>query len=112
MVKLDKVKLGKEIKKWRLNKGYTLSDLGCMFEKEIDKGTVSHWEEGDYLPRIKRIPELVKIMGVTVDELIERCRKETDEEIIENIKVDFYKLKDRGYSLIDILEHMNNRGRE
>lgn len=36
----------------------------------IDRSTVAKWETGESLPRADKLPQLAKILGCTVDELL------------------------------------------
>lgn len=39
----------------------------------VDQTAVSQWERGETLPRADRLPMLAKILGCTVDQLLDRA---------------------------------------
>lgn len=37
---------------------------------DVTAATVSRWETGEFLPRADKLPQLAKVLGCTVDELL------------------------------------------
>ena len=65
---MDKEKIGKNIafQRNKLNLTQTaLAEKLCISSK-----TVSKWESGNGLPSIEFLPELSKLFGITIDELL------------------------------------------
>lgn len=65
---MDAKEIGRFICSLRKSKGYTQSALAEMLG--ISNRTVSKWETGDGLPDISMLPELAKVLGVSVDEIL------------------------------------------
>ena len=56
------------IKSCRLKKQLTQKELAILMN--VDQTAVSQWETGESLPRADKLPQLAKILGCTVDELL------------------------------------------
>lgn len=56
------------IKSFRMKKNLTQAKLADFLN--IRQSTVAMWETGESLPRADKLPELAKILGCTVDELL------------------------------------------
>lgn len=65
---MDAKEIGRFICSLRKSKGYPQSALAEMLG--ISNRTVSKWETGDGLPDISMLPELAKVLGVSVDEIL------------------------------------------
>ena len=63
----DSKKLGNNLKKIRIGKDITQSDLADVLS--VDKSFVSNIENGKNNPTLSTISSLAKALGVTVDEL-------------------------------------------
>lgn len=57
-----------KIKNLREATGKTQKEIASYFN--INISTVAKWETGESLPRADKLPELAKILGCTVDELL------------------------------------------
>jgi transcriptional regulator with XRE-family HTH domain len=68
----------------RAEKGLSQSELGGMLG--VTNKAVSKWENGTAKPNTKLIPELAKVLGVSVEELFAAKRIEKDDEA-EKIKL-------------------------
>ena len=62
--------IGKQIKKYRNEKGYTQEQLGAILG--VSTQAVSKWENGG-TPDIELIPKLSDVLGVTIDALFGRA---------------------------------------
>lgn len=56
------------LKEARKRAGLTAKDVALSFGVTFQN--VYNWENGSYLPPSKRLPELAKLYGCTVDELL------------------------------------------
>lgn len=56
------------LKREREKKKYSLRDLGELIG--VDRSTVSYWEHGLKTPRQKNKLKLVRIFGMTIEELL------------------------------------------
>ena len=56
-----------------MRKGYRVIDVADMMQ--VSAGSVSHWENGDFLPCTVRLVQLADLYGVPVDHLIIRSMK-------------------------------------
>lgn len=68
--------MNKEIRKMRIRAGLTQSDVARLLR--ITQVTVCHWERGDSTPRIRHLPKLAAMYGVSVDEIIATTRGEDE----------------------------------
>lgn len=57
------------LKSLREQKGITQKELGAAIG--VEQNTISQWETQNRLPRADKLPQLAKILGCTVDELLE-----------------------------------------
>lgn len=57
-----------KMKQYRVNANLRQEDIAVAMK--IDRTTVTKWESGDSLPRADKLPQLAKILGCTVDELL------------------------------------------
>ena len=76
---MDNKQIGKFISKMRKSKELTQNELADKLN--ISNKTVSKWETGEGLPDISVLPELAKVLGVTVDEILNAELK--DEALIK-----------------------------
>ena len=62
--------MGNSIKKYRQLANITQDVVAkeCL----VDRATVSKWESGEFLPRADKLPQLAKLLGCTVDELLQQ----------------------------------------
>ncbi len=65
---MDSKEIGRFICSLRKDKGLTQSALAEMLN--ISNRTVSKWETGEGLPDISSLPEIARILGVSVDEIL------------------------------------------
>jgi len=70
--------IGRKISELRKQKNMTQMELADKMN--ISFQAVSNWERGNSMPDISKLPELAKILGVSIDELLG-----TESELIENI---------------------------
>ena len=84
---MDNIKIGKLIAECRREKGLTQKQLAD--ELNLSNKTISKWESGSGSPDISNLSEVAKVVGITVDELINGERKIEQEDRItsENIPV-------------------------
>lgn len=73
---MDQKKIGGFIATLRKDKGFTQEELGTYLG--VTNKTVSCWETGKYMPDIALIPELCRLLNVTVNELLYGERMEDD----------------------------------
>lgn len=64
--------------------GVTINNLKALREKRhisqielskilgVSQGAVSQWENGQSMPRAEMLPKIAKVLGCTVDELLEQ----------------------------------------
>jgi len=64
----DTTQIGKRISKFRKAKDMTQYELADKLS--ISFQAVSNWERGNSMPDISKLPELAKIFGVTIDDII------------------------------------------
>ena len=74
-------KIGVFISSLRKEKGLTQTELAEKLN--ISNRTVSKWENGDGFPDITILPELSKILGVSVDELLSGEKTDIEEEPVK-----------------------------
>lgn len=74
---LDSVKIGGFISGKRKEFGMTQQQLADRLN--ISFQAVSKWENGSTFPNVELLPELSKVMEVTVDELLAGCEKDGEE---------------------------------
>ena len=71
--KIDLIATGMNLRAVRMRKGYRAIDVADMMQ--VSSGSVSHWENGDFLPCTVRLVRLAELYGVPIDSLI-ICRAE------------------------------------
>jgi transcriptional regulator with XRE-family HTH domain len=81
---MDSIKTGALIAELRKSKNLTQTDLAKMLN--ISNRTVSKWENGDGFPDISILPEIAKLLGITVDELLQGELNESSEATVEQPK--------------------------
>lgn len=86
---MDQEKIGNLISKLRKELGLTQSALGEKLG--VSSKTISKWECGKGLPDITFLKEISKILGITIEELLEG-NLETKETLPENKKISKKKL--------------------
>lgn len=103
------MKLGNNLKKYRKIKGINQSELGNLVG--VQQGTIANYENGNRTPTIEMLILLVKVLNVSIDELLGTQKtviQKNDiinidkEEIIEKV-VMYLILKDE-YRIIEILK--------
>ena len=78
MNKIDSIKIGNFIKTLRCDLKLSQDDLSkklCEQYLQTSAKAVSDWENGKTLPDVDKISTLCKILGVTVDELMDGEKK-------------------------------------
>lgn len=87
---MTKVEVGQRIKEIRLLKGMTLEQFGRNFNPIANKGLVSGWELGKFLPHPKRLKVIAELGNTTVDWLMYGQRKTlnefSDKELLEELE--------------------------
>lgn len=68
---LDKIEVGKKIKEIRLSRGETAEVFGKYFDPPANRGLVSGWENGRYLPSPERLKVIAELGKISVIDLIE-----------------------------------------
>ncbi|GAB2021866.1 hypothetical protein RyT2_09400 [Pseudolactococcus yaeyamensis] len=81
---VDTVEVGNRIRKLRKSKNLTLEKFGSLLSEPAPKGNVFNWEKGLSLPNKKRLEDIAKITGTTVDYILTGIIKA--DEIISNEK--------------------------
>ena len=56
-----------------MRKGYRAMDVADMMQ--VSSASVSHWENGDFLPCTVRLVQLADLYGVPIDSLIIRSMR-------------------------------------
>ena len=64
---MDQIKIGKFIQEKRKDKGLTQSDVAEKLN--VTDRVISKWENGNCIPDISNIPELCKILNITINDL-------------------------------------------
>ena len=83
---MDQIKIGKYISKMRKEKDITQSELAEKLS--ITDRAVSKWERGICMPDAGTIPELCKILGITINDLFSGEKidmKNTEKKLEENL---------------------------
>jgi transcriptional regulator with XRE-family HTH domain len=85
---MDQQKTGAFLAARRKELGLTQQDLGIQLG--VTNKTISRWETGAYLPDLATIPELCRILGISVNEFFrgetippEELREQTDRNILD-----------------------------
>lgn len=63
--------IGSRIKSIRISQGLSMEEFGKKFEPKATKGTVSNWENGNYLPNNERLKRIAELGEVTMTYLLE-----------------------------------------
>lgn len=66
---IDKKEVGQRIRRIRASLGETAEKFGERFDPVANRGSVSAWENGRYLPNNERLVTIAGLAGVSVDEL-------------------------------------------
>ena len=97
---MDQVKTGKFIAELRREKGMTQEMMGKKLG--VTNKTVSHWENGNYMPDIEMFQELSELFGVSINELLSGCRlsenefrEEADKNIVDISKAAAFSYKEQ-----------------
>ncbi|WP_265460080.1 helix-turn-helix domain-containing protein [Enterococcus sp. HY326] len=69
--KQNNIAIGTRIKSIRISQGLTMEDFGKKFTPKATKGTVSNWENGNYLPNNERLKRIAEIGNVSMVYLLE-----------------------------------------
>ena len=75
---MDQIKIGAFIARLRKEKGWTQEELGERLG--VTNKTVSRWENGDYMPGVEALTLMGREFGVSLNELIEGRRLESEED--------------------------------
>ncbi|MCH4436504.1 helix-turn-helix domain-containing protein [Staphylococcus haemolyticus] len=88
---MDKVEVGKRIRKIRSHLGLTMDQFGEKIDKEspVKSGVVSNWENGKQLPNKKRLKKISELGNISLDELLYGSMYNY---IVKNINIDYDKL--------------------
>ena len=78
--------VGAKIKFIRLEKGLSMEEFGELFDPIANRGLVSGWENGRYLPNAKRLSRIADLGGTTVEELLHGSQNRYFLNISENIR--------------------------
>ena len=79
---IDKKEVGKRIKEVRLKLGETAEKFGEHFNPPANRGLVSGWENGRYLPAPDRLKIIAELGGVTVQELLRGDKRKTSSDLL------------------------------
>lgn len=103
---MDQIKIGKFISSLRKEKGYTQQDLADKLN--VSNKSISRWENGKTMPDLSIIPDLCKVLGISINELFcgerlasDEYQKKFEENII--INMDLLKKKIKKISKILVL---------
>ena len=91
---MDQIKIGKYISKMRKDKNITQSELAEKLY--ITDRAVSKWERGICMPDAGTIPELCKILGITINDLFsgEKVDMKNSEKKLEENLLEMTRLKE------------------
>lgn len=99
---MDQAKVGRFISSMRKERGFTQEELGEKLG--VTNKTVSRWETGKYMPDIDKLQDLSRLLGVSVNELLQGERIEdtrlfvqkADENLVEALAANSaFGLQDR-----------------
>lgn len=99
---MDQAKVGRFISSMRKELGFTQEELGEKLG--VTNKTVSRWETGKYMPDIDKLQDLSRLLGVSVNELLQGERIEdarlfvqkADENLVEALAANpAFDLQDR-----------------
>lgn len=68
--------IGESIRKARISKGYTISDLAR--KSGITFQTLFKWEKGDIYPNIFNLIPIADVLNISLDELVGRTVKDDE----------------------------------
>ena len=77
--------IGENIARFRKEKGLTQAELGDMLG--VSNQAVSKWELGMTMPDVTLLPEISKVLGVTLTDLYGISDKESTEDTAETVNV-------------------------
>ena len=81
---MDFSKIGKFISVCRKEKGLTQEKLGDFLN--VDRRTISKWENGVYAPDITLLEPLSSVLGVSVSELLNGKKTRVKKTIMKSLK--------------------------
>lgn len=89
---MDQIKIGKFIQQKRKESGLTQYELAERLN--VSDRAVSKWENGNCIPDVSNIPELCKILNITINDLFSGCivdmkdnEKKLEENLLEMIRI-------------------------
>ena len=77
--------IGENIARFRKEKGLTQAELGDMLG--VSNQAVSKWELGMTMPDVTLLPQISKVLGVTLTDLYGISDKESTEDTAETVNV-------------------------
>ena len=82
---MDSCKIGMKIADLRKERGYTQEILAKALN--VSNKTVSRWETGTGFPEISMLPQLSKLLGTSIDELLasEKIEKQSTASLKKNV---------------------------
>ena len=87
---MDKKKIGSFICLLRKEKSYTQNQLASKLY--VDRGTISKWERGDYIPNPEILLQLSKIFNVSINEILAGERKnKNNSDLVDNVALEVIK---------------------
>ena len=101
---MDQIKIGKFIQEKRKEKGLTQSDLAEKLN--VTDRAISKWENGNCIPDISNIPELCKILNITINDLFSGSvidMKDNEKKLEENL-LEMIRIKEQRDREILVLE--------
>ena len=101
---MDQIKIGKFISKMRKEKNITQSELAEKMY--VTDRAISKWERGICMPDVGTIPELCKILGITINDLFsgEKVDMKNNEKKLEENLLEMTKLKEESDKRLLTLE--------
>jgi transcriptional regulator with XRE-family HTH domain len=98
---MDSLTTGKFIAKLRKEKKLTQSELADLLQ--VTDKAISRWETGEGLPEVSLLPNLARILNVTVDELLDGARKQEKQQ--ENMDLNNKKdlIRFNNHALLSLL---------
>ncbi len=84
--------LGSYIKRTRLAKGYSQSELASTLGYTSPQ-FISDWERGVSTPPVKRLPELSKALNVKADTLFKLLVSLATEQLVSSLSKEFKSIK-------------------
>lgn len=111
-LKIDKIRLGSQIKTIRLSLGMNQEQFGELFDPVANKSIVSRWEKGQSIPSAERLKVISDVSDTPIEELIYGSLKDTLFHIVKEADTVFKKYGFINYNKIatDFKDH--NRVRE